>query len=156
MIIKLPDPAFSLITIAEKAAAFIDRWLAPLFLLALRLYVAQVFFRSGWLKASSWDSTVELFSYVYHVPLLPPLAAAALGMTGELVLSALFAAGFASRFAAAGLFVVNLIAAISFPDISDLGLQDHVLWGLMILVPLFFGAGKIALDARFKVERADS
>jgi len=39
------------------------------------------------------------------------------------------------------------MAAISFPDISDLGLQDHVLWGSLLLVLVFHGPGRFSLDA---------
>jgi putative oxidoreductase len=133
--------------LAISLTDLLDRWLTPLFDLALRVYVAQVFFRSGWLKISDWSGTLDLFDYVYAVPLLPPHVAAVLGTAGELGLSVLLVLGLAGRFAAAGLFVTNWVAAISFPDISDLGLQDHVLWGALLLVAVFHGPGKLSLDA---------
>lgn len=123
-----------------------ERWLTPLFDLGIRLYVGQVFFRSGWLKITAWSSTLDLFDFVYRVPLLPPHVAAVLGTAGELCLPMLLALGLAGRFAAAGLFVTNFVAAISFPDISDLGLRDHVLWGSLLLVLLFHGPGRFSLD----------
>lgn len=133
--------------IARPLIAALDRWLTPLFDLAIRLYVAQVFFRSGWLKLSDWETTRLLFQQEYHVPLLPPELAAVMGAGGETLLPVLLALGLATRFGAAGLFVVNLVAATSFPDISELGLQDHVLWGALLLVTLFHGAGRLSLDA---------
>jgi putative oxidoreductase len=132
---------------AVVAIEGLERWLTPLFDLALRLYVGEVFFRSGVLKIADWSSTLQLFDYVYQVPLLPPHLAAVLGTFGELALPPLLVLGLAGRFAAAGLFVTNLMAAISFPDISDLGLQDHVLWGALLLVPLMHGGGRCSLDA---------
>lgn len=123
------------------------RWLTPLFDLALRLYLAQVFLRSGLLKLSDWEGTLTLFDYVYRVPLLPPHLAAVLGSAGETLLPPLLILGLAGRFAAAGLFVVNLAAAVSFPDISDLGLQDHVLWGSLLIAALCHGPGAWSLDA---------
>ena len=54
---------------------------APLLDLGIRLYVADVFFRSGLLKVSNWSGTLYLFENEYHVPLLPPEAAAVLAMT---------------------------------------------------------------------------
>jgi len=145
----IPLPEFLLAPYRQSARiiSLIDRWLTPLFGLALRLYVAQVFFRAGWLKISDWSSTLDLFDYVYQVPVLPPHVAAVLGTAGELGLSVLLVLGLGGRFAAAGLFVTNWVAAISFPDISDLGLKDHVLWGALLLVLFFHGPGKLSLDA---------
>ena len=51
-------------------ASHLPEFLAPLLDLALRLYVADVFFKSGLTKIKSWDSTLYLFSDVYQVPLL--------------------------------------------------------------------------------------
>lgn len=154
MQVRLPNFLFLAYRFAERIVSLIDRWLTPVFVLGLRLYVAQVFFRSGWLKAADWGNTLDLFDYVYRVPVLPSHVAAALGMSGELGLSALLALGLGGRFAAAGLFVTNWVAAISFPDISDLGLKDHVLWGAMLLVPFFFGPGRLSLDARLRFRPA--
>jgi uncharacterized membrane protein YphA (DoxX/SURF4 family) len=39
---------------------------------------------------------------------------------------------------------------VSFPDISDLGLKDHVLLGALLLVVAFHGAGRLSLDARLR------
>lgn len=140
-------PVFGRIhALAAQTIVWLERWLTPLFDLGIRLYVAQVFFRSGWLKISDWSNTLDLFDYVYQVPGLPSHIAAVMGTAGELGLPVLLVLGLAGRFAAAGLFVTNLVAAISFPDISDLGLQDHVLWGSLLLVLVFHGPGRLALD----------
>ena len=137
----------TVISKADVVIAPLGHWLMPLFDLALRLYLGEIFFRAGWLKLSDWSATLNLFDYVYQVPLLPPHLAAVMGAAGEFGLPVLLVLGLAGRFAAAGLFVVNLMAAISFPDISDLGLQDHWLWGSLLLVLVFHGAGRFSLDA---------
>ena len=131
---------------ARRAIDLLERWVTPLFDLGIRLYVASVFLRSGWLKISAWDNTLALFDNIYQVPLLPPHLAAVMGTAGELGLPVLLVLGLAGRFGAAGLSVVNLVAAISFPDISDLGLQDHLLWGLLLLVTVMHGPGRLSLD----------
>ena len=143
----LPRPLANLYGCACRATGRLEAWLTPLFDLALRLYVAEVFFRSGWLKISAWSNTLDLFDYVYQVPVLPPHLAAVLGTAGEVGLPILLVLGLAGRFSAAGLSVVNAMAAISFPDISDLGQQDHLLWGALLLVTVFHGPGRISLDA---------
>lgn len=133
-------------TWASAFTEHIDHWLTPLFDLALRLYIGEIFFRAGWLKLADWSGTLDLFDYVYQVPFLPPHLAAVMGAGGEFALPILLVLGLGGRFAAAGLFVVNLMAAISFPDISDLGRQDHVLWGSLLLVLVFHGPGRLSLD----------
>lgn len=118
----------------------------PLFALAIRLYVARVFFASGLVKIMSWSSTLALFENEFHVPVVSPTAAAYLGTVAELGLPVLLALGIGTRFAALALFVFNIVAVISYPDLSDSGLKDHMLWGALLLVTLVYGPGKIAVD----------
>ena len=147
MEISLPKALIGPYRCAGRSIRFLDAYIAPLFTLALRLYLAEIFFRAGWLKISAWSSTLDLFNYVYQVPLLPPYLAAVMGTAGELFLPLLLVAGLAGRFAAASLSLVNLMAAISFPDISELGLHDHTLWGVLLAVIFFHGPGRFSLDA---------
>ena len=126
---------------------WLEQNLTPLFALAIRLHVAEVFFRSGLTKLRDWDVTLMLFANDYRVPLLPTEMAAVFGTAGELVLPILLVAGLFGRFGAAGLFVVNLVAVISYPDLSELGRADHVLWGALLLVTVFYGPGRWSLDA---------
>jgi putative oxidoreductase len=122
-------------------------WLQALALLAARLFLLSVFFRSGLSKLQDWDSTLFLFQEEYHVPVLPPALAAIMGTAGELGLSALLALGVLSRPAAVGLFMVNLVAAISYPDLSAAGLKDHQLWGVLCMALALFGPGALSVDA---------
>jgi putative oxidoreductase len=124
----------------------LDR-LQPLFALALRLYVARVFFTSGAIKIGNWSGTLGLFQNEFHVPLLPPYFAAVLGTAAEIGLPVFLVLGLGTRAAAIALFVFNLVAVISYPDLSAAGLKDHILWAALLLVTLFYGPGKIALDA---------
>lgn len=127
----------------------LSRWLtfiSPALDLAIRLYVAKVFFWSGLTKIQSWSSTVMLFEYEYAVPVLSPNMAAVLGTGGELILPPLLALGLATRPVAFALFVFNYTAVISYPDISAGGIKDHFYWGFLLLVPLFHGAGNLSAD----------
>ncbi len=65
-----------LIAAGERGFSRFMDWLAPVFLLGLRLYVAQVFFKSGLTKVQDFSSTVALFENEYRVPLLSPQLAA--------------------------------------------------------------------------------
>ncbi|WP_455217817.1 DoxX family protein [Kaarinaea lacus] len=121
-------------------------YLAPVSILALRLWVAWVFFKSGLLKIGSWDSTMYLFENEYEVPIFSPEIAAYLGTAAELTLPVLLALGLAGRFGALALFLFNIMAVISYPDLNPAGLRDHQVWGLMLLVPLLHGPGKLSVD----------
>lgn len=120
--------------------------LQPLFALFVRLYVANIFWKSGLNKIQSWDSTVMLFTHEYHVPLLSPPVAAFLGTGVELVFPVLLVLGLGGRLAAAVLFVFNIIAVISYPDLNEIGVKDHFYWGILLLVPLLYGPGKLSVD----------
>jgi putative oxidoreductase len=117
--------------------------------LAIRLYVAQVFFRSGLLKIGNWDGTLYLFENEYRVPLLPPEAAAWLGTFAELFFPVFLAVGLAARFAAAALFVFNIVAVVSFWHVlgeNQAALNSHWYWAVLLLVTLLHGPGKLSLD----------
>jgi putative oxidoreductase len=120
--------------------------LQPLALLAARWYVAKVFFLSGLTKLRDWDITLALFMDEYHVPLLPPELAAAMGTAAELALPVLLVLGLGTRFAALGLFFVNAVAAISLSQITDAALQQHVFWGSLLVGLLLWGPGRWSLD----------
>lgn len=127
--------------------------LQSLALLAARLYVAKIFFMSGLTKLHDWSSTLALFNDYYQVPLLPPVLAAYLGTAGELVLPVLLVLGLAGRFAGAGLFVVNLMAALSLmaDDFTPVAEAQHTLWGVLALAIALFGAGRWSVDRLIRV-----
>jgi putative oxidoreductase len=123
-----------------------EEWLAPVLGLGIRLLLASVFFQAGLTKIASWSVTLALFESEYQVPLLPPELAAYLGTGVELGVPVLLVLGLGSRLAAAVLFVFNIVAVVSYPDLSEVGLKDHQYWGLLLLVPLFYGPGRLSLD----------
>jgi putative oxidoreductase len=130
-------------------------YVKPLVDLSLRLWVAWAFFKAGLVKIADMDSTIDLFTNTYHVPFLPPEFAAYLGTGIELVVPIILAIGLFGRLTAAFMFVYNLICVISFPDLWPDGFwtglfgsafKDHKIWGLMLLVTLVYGPGKLSLD----------
>lgn len=126
-------------------------FLSPLFDLTIRLWVAKVFFDSGLTKIQSWSSTLSLFEYEYEVPLLPPEVAAILSTAAELTLPVLIAVGLASRLSSLALFVLNIVAVLSYSAFlfsveGAGGLQQHMLWGVMLAMIAFHGPGKLSLD----------
>jgi putative oxidoreductase len=121
-------------------------YLAPLADLAVRLWVANVFFKSGLVKIQSWDSTLSLFAYEYQVPWLSPETAAYLGTFTELFFPVLLALGLAGRLAGLVLFVFNIMAVISYPALNAVGIEQHQVWGVLLLVTVAHGPGKLAID----------
>jgi len=125
--------------------------LASPFALATRLYVSWQFLKSGYLKISSWETTLSLFRDEYHVPLLPPGLAAVVGTFGELFFPVLVFAGLFGRLSALGLFAVNAMAVISYRHVLltegfEAALGQHVLWGFMLLTIAIHGPGKWSAD----------
>ncbi|MBK7355957.1 MAG: DoxX family protein [Propionivibrio sp.] len=133
--------------------------LQPLFLLMTRWYVSWQFLKSGWLKFSSWQTTLSLFRDEYHVPVLPPELAAVVGTFGELFFPVLLVLGLGGRIGALGLSAVNLMAVISYAYVllaegSEAALAQHVLWGFMLVTIALFGNGSLALE-RFWFKNQD-
>ncbi len=124
--------------------------LQPVLNLIFRLWIAKIFLLSGLTKVKTWDSTLMLFEYEYAVPVLDFKTAAVLATGAELLLPVLLILGLAGRFSAAGLFILNLVAAISYPDISPAGINDHYFWGAMLLVLFIYGPGKLSVDHLIK------
>lgn len=121
-----------------------------LFNVIIRLYIAQIFFRSGLTKLRDWDSTLFLFEEEYQVPLLPPDIAAYLGTGGELLFPVLLALGLFTRFAASGLFVVNLVAAISLAELSAIAWLQHAIWGAGAIYIMLHGSRYFSVDYLLK------
>jgi putative oxidoreductase len=125
-------------------------WLGSALLLFLRLYVGYMFFASGLVKIHDWDATLALFHSEYMVPILPPTLAAYIGAFGELVFPVLLFVGLFTRAAAFGLFCVNAMAVISYPQLFEFecpaAINDHKYWAILIAVIFVFGAGRLSLD----------
>lgn len=121
-------------------------FISPSVDLIARVWIARVFWLSGMTKISSWDTTLSLFEEEYQVPLLSPELAAVLATSVELAGATLLAIGLGSRAAATALFILNIVAAISYPDLSEAGLKDHYYWGLFLAFFIVHGAGKLSFD----------
>ncbi|HVY05918.1 MAG TPA: DoxX family protein [Burkholderiales bacterium] len=142
LIEKALPPLTALRNLLNAGASVLD--------LGIRLYISKVFFLSGLTKIRDWETTITLFQEEYHVPVLPPELAAVMGTAGELCLPVLLTLGLATRFAAFGLTFVNIMAVVSywhFLKDAEPALAQHIYWGVLILVVLLHGPGKVSLDA---------
>lgn len=120
-----------------RAAEF----LSPLVPLAMRLWMASVFWKSGMLKIQDWQTTLLLFTDEHPVPFLPPEVAAFSAVSFELACPVFLVMGFATRIAT--LPMLAMTAVIQFTYLSD---NDHLYWALLLCSLLFTGPGKLSID----------
>ena len=132
--------------------ANIFSYLQDILALGIRLYVGWQFFHAGMLKINAWDATLFLFQYEYKVPILSPYIAAVIGTAGELIFPVFLWIGLASRLSALGLQLVNVMAVVAYahvifnPEFGSSAAVDHYFWGLMILVIMIYGPGRLSID----------
>ena len=125
----------------DDLASVLTRGMGPLLDLAVRLWLAQIFFVSGVLKTTNWDVTVFLYTYEHPVPGLSPPVAAAVGTGIELVCPLLLAFGLATRLAA-----VPLLLTAAFLQLTYKELSDHLYWMALLGFLVLRGPGALSLD----------
>ncbi|KZC38040.1 MULTISPECIES: DoxX family protein [Rhodanobacter] len=129
--------------------------LGPVVLLLFRVWVALAFWRAGVVKLDDPAGTSYLFNNEYHVPLLSGDAAAFLGTWIELVAPWFLLLGLGGRLTAGFLFIYNIMAVVSYPDLWPHGFwaglvgndfSDHKVWAMMLLAVIAWGPGPFSLD----------
>ena len=138
---------FSLIRFINHLIATPLNAFQSIILLASRLFIAEAFFRSGLAKVNTWENTLGLFEKDYKVEYLSPEVVAYSVTGAELVLPALLVLGLLTRFSAIGLTIINVVAVVSVTDMGLAAMQQHYLWGAVILVVVFWGPGKLSADS---------
>ena len=146
-------------TLARCKIYILETFLAPLALLAIRLYVGHFYWQSGQTKLANLDSARDLFKTEYipnwehnHIKTLSGIQisfpvpgvefATIASTTGELLFSTLLIIGLAGRAAAFGIFMMTLaIEMFVYP-----GTDEHYYWMLTMAVILAYGPGKISVD----------
>lgn len=134
----------TVLTFYMRAVAFLDKC-AFLPVLGMRLWIADVFFKSGLTKISDWDKTVALFTDEYKVPLISPEIAAFLSTGVELVAPILVAVGLFARFGALGMLIMTGVIEFTY-----MHFDIHIVWALILSLIVFQGAGKVSLDYLLK------
>jgi NADH dehydrogenase FAD-containing subunit/uncharacterized membrane protein YphA (DoxX/SURF4 family) len=119
----------------------LQRVIAPLLDLYVRLWLAQGFFVSGLLKVSNWDNALALSRYEYPVGWMDPVTAAYLGAATELIAPVLLALGLMTRVAAVPLALLSLVIQFNYQ-----ALDTHLLWAALLAGYVVRGAGPLSLD----------
>jgi putative oxidoreductase len=123
--------------------AKLDRFPLSILLLAMRISVGAVFFRSGLLKLDSWQFAIQLFRDEYQVPLLDPVLAAQIATAVELGVPPLLFVGLATRLATLPLIgMIAVIQVFVYPNAWN----DHLLWASALVLVLTRGPGVFSLD----------
>ena len=123
--------------------AKLERFPLSIPLLAMRISVGAVFFRSGLLKLDSWQFAIQLFRDEYQVPLLDPVLAAQITTAVELGVPPLLFVGLAARLATLPLLGMILVIQIFvYPNAWN----DHLLWASALALVLSRGPGAFSLD----------
>lgn len=125
-----------------KISPILQNWAQDILLLFIRLWIANIFLRSGLLKIMSWEATISLFQDEYALPIIPPNIAAIMGTMAEIGAGAFILIGLITPFAAIILLGVTLvIELLVYP-----GTNDHYHWMMLLAVLMLFGGGKISAD----------
>jgi putative oxidoreductase len=126
---------------------FAERWLASLLFVAIRLWMAEIFLRSGLLKIRNLSGAIYLFSEVHPVPFLAPWLAAYLVTAIELVCPVLLVLGLAARLAAlpmlAMALVIQFVVGAADPAFH---LTEHYYWMFLLALIVTKGPGRLSLD----------
>lgn len=126
--------------IASKLLPFMEKLsFIPLF--GLRLWIANIFWKSGLTKIADWETTISLFEEEYKVPFISTELAAYLATGVELGAPILLLIGLGSRFSAAALLVVTLIIECTY-----MSFEIHKIWALVSLIIIFQGPGVFSVD----------
>ncbi len=133
---------------AERVYAKITDLLGPFAMLALRLPVAVVFWRSGRTRVEGWnifditDSQAFIFEYEFGMPF--PVLTAQVTAIAEHVLPVLLILGLFTRLGALGMLIMTMV--IQFFIYPDAWLNAHMFWATILFAVIVLGPGKISLD----------
>ncbi len=154
---QLKREAFKQRVLARPIASFAvamrlaQRAVWPALDLVVRLWLAQVFFVSGVLKAADWNNALYLAANEYPVSWLDPVLAAWIGVAIELGGAIMLAAGLGTRLAAAAMLILSLVIQFNY-----LAFDTQLFWAALFGFYVVHGAGPISLDSSLARGLADS
>jgi putative oxidoreductase len=119
----------------------------PLVNLIARLYMANIFFKSGLAKLDNWNSTLYLFQHEYKVPLLSYGLAAFLATAVEIFASVALALGLGTRLAALSLFVMTLVINYTYQE-----MPENYYWMVIFSMIMAQGGKRISIDYLMKLK----
>lgn len=145
-------PAGRLLSLYRRIDDQIGEVAGALMLLAIRIYLFNIFFSSGLVKIGNFSGTVDLFGndeWGYGpVSFLPPEIMAFIATAFELICPILLLAGLLTRLATLPLLtmaiLIQFVLAASIRDFHNL---EHFVWIAALGLLLRFGPGRLSIDA---------
>ena len=128
----------------EKCNLWILDWLekfSSIMPFIARVYIANIFWKSGLTKIEDWGKTVALFREEYKTPFLSPEIAATFATATELSMPIALVLGVATRLAALPLLFMTAVI-----DLTYAHYEEHYYWAILLGFILFYGPGKISVD----------
>lgn len=125
----------------DKIVYFLENYASAFLLLAARLWMANIFFKSGLTKIANIDTATALFEYEYSLPFISAELATYLAIIFELGCSVLIAFGLLSRLAVIPMIAMTLVIQILvYQNI------EHFYWLFLFSMILIYGSGRISID----------
>lgn len=127
--------------IANRINTLLQKYGTPILQLTIRLWMANIFLKSGLTKFSNIDSAISLFENEYNVPVISPVLATYLSMTFEIGCSLLLITGLATRLAVLPLIGMTLVIQLFvFQN------PEHFYWLFLFSTLLIYGSGTVSVD----------
>jgi putative oxidoreductase len=129
----------------SKCIQFIHCFFKPMLQLVIRLFMANIFLKSGLTKIESWDKTLWLYNNEYKIKFMSVDVAAFLSTAIELACPVLLILGLATRFSS--LVLIGMTLFIEFTYVNNI---EHYYWVILLSVLFIYGPQKISLDYYLK------
>lgn len=123
----------------------------PYLELAIRLWIAKLFFVFGILQLMHWPTTIDWAGYQNPIPFLAPTVAAYLSTALELICAALLAVGLMTRYAALPLLMLSLVTQLRYEPFDT-----QLFWTTLFAWFAIYGAGPISMDHLLRRGLSDS
>ncbi len=124
-----------------KYVDFLENYLSAILLLAIRIWIGLVFFKSGLTKFFNIDSAILLFEHEYSLPLISAEFAAISATIFELGCGAALIAGLLTRITTLPLIGMTLvIQLLVFQN------QEHFYWLFLLSTLAIYGGGMLSID----------
>jgi len=117
----------------------------------IRLWLAQIFFVSGVLKVTHWQTALDLAATEYPVSWMNPVTAAYTGAAIEVICPVLLALGLLTRYAAVPMLILSLVIQFSYRSFDS-----QIFWACLFGWYVVHGAGPLSLDRILRRGLAES
>ncbi len=117
----------------------------------IRLALAEIFFVSGVLKLTNWNTALDLAANEYPVSFMSPVTAAYMGVSIEVAGAVLLALGFMTRYAAVPMLILSLVIQFAYKPFDS-----QLFWAALFGWYAIQGAGPVSVDYLLRRGLADS